>query len=280
MSLRCAFRILGPLEVESGKIEIHVGGRRQQNLLGMLLVSAGQIVSIDHLVDVTWESKPPQSASKQVRNVVSDLRVRLAGTSAVISAVASGYRLDTAPEDLDRAVFKRLVEQARHDTALGRRDKAIAGLRTAVDLWRGPALAGLTSMALQPQVTRLNEERLATFEDFVDLVLAAGGHRAIVSELWEWVATNPLRERLAARLMLALYRSDRQADALVVYERTRRALAERLGIDPGANLRRLRQRVLVNDHTLNRRSEPAVFDRADSSVEHGDGFLLRRVELG
>lgn len=280
MALCCVFRILGPLEVVSGKIEIHVGGRRQQNLLGMLLLSAGQVVPLGHLVDVTWESDPPQSASKQVRNIVSDLRVRLADTSAVLSAAASGYRLDTAPEDLDLAVFTRLVEQARHDIALGRREQGVVALRAALDLWRGPALAGLNSGPLQPQLTRLNEERLAAFEDFVELVLAEGGHRTVVSELSEWVATNPLRERLAAQLMLALYRSDRQADALVVYERTRRALVEKLGIDPGGNLQQLRQRVLVNDHALNWHAGTAAFDRADSPVEQDDACLLRQAGLG
>jgi DNA-binding SARP family transcriptional activator len=239
------FRVLGPLDVTASGKEVSVGGPRQQNLLGALLLSATQVMPLSHLVDVIWQHDPPLSADKQVRNVASDLRGRLAGTSAVIVAVASGYRLDVPPDDLDSLVFARLVEQARDHAKHGRRPQSLAAFRSALNLWRGPALAGLGSPALQPRLARLNEERLIAFEEYVELALAHGQHRAVLSDLFEWVTANPLRERLAGQLMLALYRCERQADALAIYEQTRRALVDKLGIDPGSSLRGLRQRILT-----------------------------------
>ncbi len=245
------FRILGQLEVSSNGRWVSPGGPRQQNVLGALLLSAGQVVPLTHLVEVAWEHSPPVTADKQVRNIASDLRGRLGGMSAPIVATAHGYRLDVADSDLDARVFARLAAKARHDARSGRTTTAIDGFRSALELWRGPVLAGLTSAALEPQATRLSEDRLVVLEEYFELALAEGRHRAVVGELSEAVMANPFRERLAAQLMLALYRLDRQADSLAVYEQSRETLAEQLGIDPGPGLQALRQRVLVNDPALN-----------------------------
>ena len=240
------FRILGALEawIDSEHISLH--GRRHEKLLSAMLLNVGNVTPLQHLVDVIWNQNPPSTADKQVRNAVSSLRRLLSRTGTAISADAAGYRMDIPTGTLDHTVFERHLTEAHHHAENHRLVDAVGELRSALSLWRGTALAGLDSSALEPQIVGLNESRVAAVELYHDLQLRLGHHLALVSELSEWVTTYPLRERLASQLMLALYRSGRQADALSVYDGLQRALADELGIDPGHECQELRMRILGN----------------------------------
>lgn len=244
------FRILGPLEVWVGAEQLRLSGPRQQKVLSALLVNVGRATPLPDFIEVVWEHTPPETAGKQIRNAVSNLRRSLHRTGATITAVGTGYRLSLPDEALDATVFERHVALARDHVEQGRLTEAALNFRNALSLWRGPVLVGLSSSALEPQIMRLTETRLAALEDCFDIRLQLGQHHALISELSEWVSAHPLRERLAYQLMLALYRSGRQADALGVYENVRLVLTDRLGIDPGPECRELRQRILTGDSTL------------------------------
>jgi DNA-binding SARP family transcriptional activator len=227
------FRVLGPLQVDGGSVT----ATRDRVVLAMLLLNAGRIVPASDLVDALWDAAPPATARGQVQSCVS--RLRRAGLD--IASDPAGYAL-TAP-DLDLRDFQRLTERARATPP----DEARAHLRAALDLWRGPALAGVESRAVRTRAAVLDEQRAVAVEDWVELELAAGRERELLAELGGLVELYPLRERLRGQLMLALYRSGRQADALAEYRRARAALREDLGIEPGPALRDLHQKILTGD---------------------------------
>lgn len=241
------FRVLGPLELWVGGKLVPLGGARQQIVLGALLLADGQVVSLCRLVDAVWDYAPPATADKQIRNTVSGLRHLLVDIDSSITTVASGYRLEVAGGAFDVNTFTVQSALARGHAVEDRVADAIAEFRSALSVWRGPALAGVDSPALQAQVVGLNEQRLAVMEDCVELELAEGKHSSLTNELFTLVAENPHRERLVAQLMLVLYRSGAQARALAVYEQTRETLADELGVDPGPELQELRRRLLAND---------------------------------
>ncbi|MFE2720796.1 tetratricopeptide repeat protein [Kitasatospora sp. NPDC059327] len=231
-----------------------MAGPRQHLVLALLLLKANQSVPLGELVDALWDD-PPRTAEKQVRNAVSMLRglLKSAGVTTLPTAVGTnGYRLDLPDDQLDTAMFTQALAAARHRAAAGQFAEAVVEFRAGLALWRGPALAGLDSSALQPHTSRLEEQRLTALEECVDLELAQGHHQAVIPELTDWLSAHPLRERLAGQLMLALYLSGRQSHALTVYESTRRRLADALGLEPVPELRELRQRILTNDVTLGR----------------------------
>lgn len=204
-------------------------------------------MSMARLVDAVWGDNPPSTARKQIRNAASDLRNFLSDSGATITPAADGYQLDIAGADLDLRSFRRRVAEAREHLTSNRLTEAIAEYRCALALWGGPALSGLGSTALQAQVAGLNEERLSVLEECADLELDQGNHKALVSELSTWVAEYPLRERIVAQYLLALFRSGARARALTLYDRTRRTLAESLGLSPGAELQELHQQMLQED---------------------------------
>ncbi|WP_067460974.1 AfsR/SARP family transcriptional regulator [Actinomadura macra] len=245
------FKILGPLEVWTGGEQLRLSGAGQQKVLAALLLSAGHLVPLSRLVDVVWPQEPPATAEKRVRNLVSELRRLLAdGGLAGPVAAGAGYRLDVGEDELDAAMFDSRVRRARRHVAGGEPAEAVAEFRAALNLWRGPVLAGLECPALQPQVTSWEERRTAALEEGIDLELELGRHHSVISELTEQVAAHPLRERLAGQLMLALHRAGRRAEALRVFHDTRGALAEELGLDPGDQLQRLHQQILASDPGL------------------------------
>lgn len=247
------FALLGPLEVRRGERLVPVRGWREQAVLAMLLLAEGDSVSLERLVAAVWDGDPPSGAVKAVRNCVSALRGRLAepgGRVVPIQATAAGYRLPVDGARLDTRQFRRQVDAARLLSADGRLAGAAARLRGALDLWRGPALAGTGSRIVRDCAARLDEERMIALEDRLDLELALGRHRQVTGELQALVREWPLRERIASQLMLALYRSGRQAEALDSYRRLAKRLAEDLGIDPAAEITRLHQAIL--------RQEPAL----------------------
>ncbi|MFF8833763.1 BTAD domain-containing putative transcriptional regulator [Streptomyces sp. NPDC015131] len=216
-------------------------------MLGSLLTSENRYTSIGRLVDAVWGTTPPDTASKQIRNAVSDLRAILAASGAVIVPVADGYRLDIGGAHLDLLEFHDRLTRARAQLAAGRPSDAIAEFRAALSLWNGPMLSGLKSDALEAQSAGVHETRLSVIEECVDLELAHGRHKALLGELADWVADHPLRERMVAQYVLALHRSGARARAFAVYEQTRRRLAEQLGLSPGPELTDVHRLMLRED---------------------------------
>jgi DNA-binding SARP family transcriptional activator len=239
------FRLLGPLEVSEHNRELALGGVKQRSLLAILLLRANELVSTDHLIDQLWGASPPATAGKSVQVYVSRLR-KLLGEGR-LATHGRGYRLHVEPGELDRARFERLASEARRSTP----EAAAQKLRDALALWRGPALADLGyEHFAQVEIARLEEMRLAAVEERVEADLALGRHAELVGELEALVVRQPLRERLRCQLMLALYRSARQAEALETYRAARRELQEELGLEPSEELKRLEQAILRQDPAL------------------------------
>ena len=260
--MRCMeFRILGSLEAEAATGErLALGGPSEQKVLAVLLLDAGHVVPLARLVDALWDDDPPATAVKQAQNAVGRVRRVLArsGEPGLIVTESAGYRVLLDGNSLDTRVFEAKVAQAEAAAAAGDGAGAAALLRCALDLWRGPALAGLSGLIIEAASGAWDERRCAVQEACYDHGLAFGDHREIVGELRALVATHPLRERPVAQLMLALYRCGRKAEALDVYQRARTALAGELGLDPGPQLQRLQQQILAGDTDLD---QPAAGQR-------------------
>ena len=240
------FRVLGPLEVRDDAGErVPLGGPQPEKALAALLVAGGAVVGLDELVDALWDGEPPRTATHQVHKLIAGLRRRLPGA---IETDGPGYRIRLDGAALDLAAFTALTAAPTPER-----------LAAALALWRGPALAGLDSRVLRVAAARLDDRRLAAVEAAADLRLAGGDPgeaAALAVELPALVAAHPLRETLRCRLMVALYRCGRQADALAVYAEARALLADELGVDPGADLARVHQQVLRADPAL--RAGPAA----------------------
>ncbi|WP_089157419.1 AfsR/SARP family transcriptional regulator [Micromonospora sp. NBS 11-29] len=245
------FGILGSLRVGGGEATVTAG--RDRAVLAMLLLRAGRVVPFDELVDAVWEERPPATARAQLQICVSRLRQRFVPLGLPADTIVTdpaGYGIRVEPDDLDAAVFARTVETARAEATAGRAADARRHYRDALALWRGPALAGIAARSVRRRAQTLDEQRLAVLEECVDVELRLGRAVDLIDELAENVERNPLRERLRGQLMLALSAVGRQADALAVYREGRRIYAEELGIEPGAALQELHQRVLTGDPAL------------------------------
>ncbi|HEV3464199.1 MAG TPA: BTAD domain-containing putative transcriptional regulator, partial [Actinomycetota bacterium] len=230
---------------------VRVPGAKERALLADLLVNAGRVVPADRLVEDLWGDQPPGNPANTLQGRVSALRRALGrGGSGMVATRPPGYALDADPGQVDAGRFERLVAEAMAAPA-GEGPRAARLLEEALGLWRGPALAEFADQPwAQAEAARLEELRLAATEALVELRLAAGGHAALVGELEGLVAAHPTRERLRGQLLLALYRSGRQADALAAYTQAREVLAEELGIDPSPELQRLHHQILVQDPAL------------------------------
>ncbi len=239
------FRILGPLEVLDDGRSVGLGGQKQRALLALLLLDAGRVVSVDRIVDALWGERPPRTAPTSLQNFVSHLRKAL-GADVVVTR-PPGYLLRIGPEQLDLDRFRMLVDAAKRSPVQERAPK----LRQALTLWRGPPLAdfALDDFA-QPEIGRLEELRVSALEERIEAELAVGAHAEVVGELESLVEEHPLREGLRRQLMLALYRSGRQAEALQVYHDARRVLVDELGIDPSRSLQQLHGAILRQDAEL------------------------------
>jgi DNA-binding SARP family transcriptional activator len=258
------FRILGPLEVADDGEPLQLSGQKQRALLALLLLDANRVVSTDRIVDALWGEQPPRTAATSLQNFVSQLR-KLLGADVVVTK-PPGYQLRIAPEQLDLERFTRLVEESRAEPP----DERAAKLRRALALWRGRPLADLGFEAFaQQEIGRLEELRLAALEDRVEADLQAGRHKDLVGELEAFADEHPLRERLRSQLMLALYRSGRQAEALQIYHDTRRVLVDELGIEPSPTLQQLHGAILRQDPRLEEGQPvaPAAEDRIKDVVE-------------
>jgi len=250
-----AFKILGPLEVTGDDGQVALGGPKQRALVALLLLHADETLSTDRIVDELWSGKPPKTATTSLWNLITQVRKVLPADTLVTKP--SGYSLQIGDNELDLRSFEELVREAgRVD---GRRRSEL--LRRALDLWRGPALADLTfETSASGEIERLNELRLQTIEEWIDVDLDEGLGGELVPELERLVRENPLRERLRGQLMLALYRSGRQADALQAYLAARRALVDELGIEPGPPLQRLYRSILRQESSLEHASPPSIAD--------------------
>jgi DNA-binding SARP family transcriptional activator/class 3 adenylate cyclase len=239
------FRLLGPMEVSGDDAPLSLGGQKQKAVLAVLLLHAGQAVSVDRLVDALWGDDPPKTAATSLQNFVSQLRKAL-GADALVTQ-APGYLLRIEPDELDVNRFTRLVSEASSAAPAERTPI----LHEALGLWRGSPLADFTYQAFaQHEIRRLEDLRLSAVELEIDAELELGKHTEVVGELESLVTQNPLRERLRELLMLALYRSGRQAEALDVYQAVRRLLLEELGLEPGPQLQELQKAIIRQDAAL------------------------------
>jgi len=251
------FRILGPLEVDEAGRAIPIVSGRQRALLAILLVHANKPVSTDRLIDELWGEHPPASVRKGLQVLVSRLRKTLGKGSARLATQPDGYLLHVEPGELDLDRCERLGRQGREALARGDCRPAAEQLREALGLWRGPPLAEFAFESFaQAEIGRLEELRLALLEDRIDADLACGTHATLVGELEALVAEHPLRERLRRQLILALYRSGRQADALEAYREARTVLDEELGLEPTPALRELEHAILTHDPSLRAPTPP------------------------
>ncbi|HEY8978400.1 MAG TPA: BTAD domain-containing putative transcriptional regulator [Streptomyces sp.] len=242
--------MLGPLQARITGREVRLDGPRQAKMLAALLVDANNVVVMERLVAVMWDERAPATAVRQVQDALSGLRRNLAACGApgsLISTRRGGYQIHLAPDQLDLLEFD-------HERHLAERQKApfetAAALRRALACWRGDALADISSRALEFDAARLNEKRAATHKRCLGIELDLGRHREVLEELTVLLREHPYDEHVAEHLMAALYRCQRQGEALQVYERLRRRLAAELGVDPTPQIQALHRRILAADPAL------------------------------
>src|SRR4051794_20298035 len=251
-------RILGPLDVRVDGRAKAIGGPRPRAVLAVLALQAGRAVSAERLAAALWGEDAPPEAGKTVQGHVSRVRKALGDPSgALLATTPAGYRLVLGPEGLDAARFERAVTAARDVLTAGDADRAASMLRAALALWRGAPLEEFGWAPFAPaEIRRLEELRLAAVELRVEADLAAGRHSELIPELQRLTTDHPSRERLHGQLMVALYHSGRQAEALDAYRHARGVLVEQFGIEPGSGLREVHQAILVHDPVLD--AEPAA----------------------
>lgn len=268
------FRILGPLEVWDGDRQVDLGGRKQRRALAALILEPGRVVSVERLVDAVWETDPPDTARRQIQNTVSALRQTAIGEA--LSRQEPGYVLRVSRDQVDALRFEDSLRRA--GVARGARDLtgAAGALQAGLALWRGRALDELGGR-LASAGTHLEEQRLSGVTAWAEVALELGWHAAVADELRKVVDDYPLREPLAGLLMLALHRCGRTADALLHYDQIRRELAEALGIEPGSELQKLYQQILIGDPALDHRLA-AIPGRNDLPRDVA-GFTGRSAEL-
>jgi DNA-binding SARP family transcriptional activator len=250
------FQILGPLDVRRDGASVALGAAKQRALLAILLVHANEVVATDRLIEELWP-QPPRTAANALQVNIGKLRKALepgrtpGSPGALLITRPPGYILRVERDELDADRFERLLSEGRSAREANDPDAAAATLRRALELWRGPALVdfGYDPFA-QAEISRLEELRLDAMEERIDAELALGRAGELVGELESLIRDNPLRERLRGQLMLALYRSDRQADALEVYRQTSETLRDELGLSPSRGLQSLQTAILRQEPTL------------------------------
>ncbi|RGD57615.1 AfsR/SARP family transcriptional regulator [Kitasatospora xanthocidica] len=264
------FNVLGPLEVLSDGTDVPIRGLQQRALLGVLLLRANSVVGINEIVAALWGDDRPSTARKMVQNSVAGLRrtFQAVGEPAdgkpALNTTVPGYVLRIEPEQLDLTEFHELVTLGRARLAAGDWTRASELLRRALGLWRGPVLADVSDAGLTwPELAALQGTRLAVHEDCIQAELAMGRDRELIGELESMLEAEPTRERLVAQLMVVLYNCGRQSEALDRYRRTRDLLADRFGLEPGRDLRRLQRAILSHDPALALRLTTAPGGAAD-----------------
>jgi basic membrane lipoprotein Med (substrate-binding protein (PBP1-ABC) superfamily)/DNA-binding SARP family transcriptional activator len=247
------FRLLGALEVAADGAVAELGPPKQRALLAILMLHAGEIVPVDRLIDLLWGDRPPRTAAHSIQIYVSDLRrsLEILSGSRVLATRPPGYQLDTDPDSIDAHRFQRLVEEGTRLLREGDRDGGAELLRSALRLWRGPALSDFAYEDFaQPYIRRFGDLHLDAIEQVASAELEAGRAAEVVPMLDAAIRDDPLRERSRELLMLALYRSGRHPEALRTYQQLRAVLADELGLDPSPSLQRLQERILLHDPSL------------------------------
>ncbi len=267
------FSVLGPLEVRCDGEPVGLGGQRQRALLALLLLNANRVVGTEQLVDRLWGEHPPPTATASLQNGIGHLRKALGADR--VETRPPGYRIRVDGDELDLTSFERVLHDAR---SLPPEVRATA-LRDSLARWRGPPLADFTYEAFaQSEIARLEELRLTALEERIDADLELGRDAELVGELESLIAAHPLRERLRGQLMLALYRSGRQAEALEAYRVARHALTEELGIEPTPTLQRLNASILRQDAALDASGAPPA-TIGDEVEEAARALVAGRVVL-
>ena len=267
-------RLLGPFEVLAGGRPANVSGSKRQGLLALLALRRGRVVGVDSLIDALWEDDLPAAPRNAVQHHVARLRAALGQETIVASP--DGYALTDATVDALR--FEELLAEARGALRAGDASAAAESVALALELWRGPALHGLTDTAwFSAEARRLESLRVDALEEQFEAALALGDHREIVAALRAALEENPFRERLWGQLMLALYRCGRQPDALEAYGEARRVLSEQMALEPGPELRRLQEAILTHDPAI--APAPVAPRRRGNLPAPSTSFVGREQEL-
>lgn len=281
-----ALKLLGPLELNVDRRLLDIGGPRQRVVLSMLGLNANRVTRVDQLIDAVWDISPPSTARAQIQICISALRKLFGqgGHPGAIQTRSPGYLLEIAASDLDTDEFTTMVEQAHTLANEHKLTDASTVLRAALALWRGPSLANVPSDLVQRGAALLEQRRLAAFEERFRLDLSLGRHEQITGELRSLIDEQPLREGLYGFLMLALYRSGRQAESLEVCRMARATLIEEVGVEPGQELQRLESAILNRDPALdlpsNRAGWPVLevpSDRAGPAPQAEDSSGIERT---
>ncbi|MGR3939134.1 BTAD domain-containing putative transcriptional regulator [Streptomyces sp. BRA346] len=288
------FRVLGPLTVLGRGGPVALGGIKQRAALGFLLLHANQVVATSTLLRALWTGNPPPTARKMLQNAISSLRGLLsaediegeggeggiadrggggtgegAAPAPMLLTHAPGYLLSVHTDALDLTAYQGTADRGRAELAAGSWIAAAKTLRTALEMWQGPVLADLAEAGADwPELTGIQQARLTVQEDLFEAELACGGHHEVVQELEALVVAEPVRERLCAELLLALYRCGRQVDALELYRRTRTAFADKLGLEPGRVLRDMERAILEHDPVLSQPDALGIIAQ-ESEVKRG-----------
>src|SRR3954468_14931937 len=277
------YRILGPLEAFDGERALSLGGARERSVLALLLLHANEAVTRDVIVDELWGETPPPTAAKVLQNCISALRRELRGGADSLRTIGTSYALQLAPDELDRNVFEHRVAKARAAFAAGAAKDAAAEREAALAMWRGAPLSDFSyEHFAQEEIVRLGELHISAVEDRIDAELACGRSDELVAELEALVAKHPLRERpshplrdpLPRQLMLSLYRTGRQAEALAAYRDARQVLLGELGIEPTRALQELERAILAQDPALDVARQPAA--QASAPGRHAATPVLGR----
>ena len=275
--------ILGSFEVIDGERRVELGGYKQRAALAVLALSPNRVVTTDRMIDELWGESPPRQAAGSVQAYISNLRRALEPDRAprepsqLLRSQAGGYLLSLDLADIDAAAFEHQASEGRNQLRQGAAQAARETLSQALELWRGPALVEFADEPFaSSEAGRLEELRAAAVEDRIEADLLLGNHAAVVAEVQGLLARAPLRERLWAHLIIALYRSGRQSDALAAYQQCRRALDE-LGIEPSPALRKLESDVLRQSPELDWRGPHEAKRRTGASLVFHDGSGRRHV---
>lgn len=270
------FRVLGPLEVEHDGHPIEIVGSLERELLGILLVSADEVVSVDRLVDALWGFAAHERRTAlqvHVCNLRRTLQPHHNGEPSIIETHHPGYVLHVDDEELDAARFERrliVVRSIRHADPVG----ALARLESALAMWRGPALTDFEYRDwARPEIVRLTELLVEALEDRLEALLDLGRNEEVVADARRLLAEYPANERFCAAVMLALYRTGRQAEALRVYAELCTQLGESIGIEPSPLLKRLERQIVMQDATLSKGRAPHP---PRSSGDDANGYPTRR----
>jgi YVTN family beta-propeller protein len=276
------FRILGPLEVVELGRTVPLGGAKQRAVLAVLLLHRREVVSTDRLIDDLWGERPPATALKTIQGYVSHLRKAL-GADLLLTQ-GRGYLLAAEPDQVDADRFEALADEGHRALEAGEAGRSSELLGEALALWRGPALADFAYESFaQAEIGRLEEARIAALEDRIDAELALGNHARLIGELEALCREHPNRERLQRQLVLALYRSGRQSDALESYRNAKRRLVEELGLEPGPELQELERAILTQDPAIEAPPRQGPLGglrerrRGGALVALGGGLLLAAI---